>query len=230
MLCAVWMLTDGGVQGSDSAMTHVHFKAEGDVEFRSILYIPGSAPPNFMENYYSNKAGLKLYVRRVFISDDFEELIPRCRPLAAPGQLESKMRQKNPCQMLACDAPATGRMPPCSALACLGTQLPFLGHCLPAASLSMAKHHPVLLAPQACSSSWCTACTDTGVPEPCKTPCHLDRTATFRSKGQPDVGCSVFCVEGLKLPRYLILLPANADALRWLACVPVVRIWCGPGT
>ena len=64
-------------------MTHVHFKAEGDVEFRSILYIPASAPPSFMENYYSNKAGLKLYVRRVFISDDFEDLIPRC---AAPAE------------------------------------------------------------------------------------------------------------------------------------------------
>ena len=65
------------VQGSDGAQTHVHFKAEGDVEFRSILYIPDKAPPNFMENYYSNKAELKLYVRRVFISDDFEDLIPR---------------------------------------------------------------------------------------------------------------------------------------------------------
>ena len=55
----------------------MHFKAEGDVEFRSILYIPEQAPPQFMDNYYANKAGLKLYVRRVFISDDFEDLIPR---------------------------------------------------------------------------------------------------------------------------------------------------------
>ena len=55
----------------------MHFKAEGDVEFRSILYIPAQAPPQFMDNYYANKAGLKLYVRRVFISDDFEDLIPR---------------------------------------------------------------------------------------------------------------------------------------------------------
>ena len=97
------MPTAGGVQGSDSAMTQVHFKAEGDVEFRSILYIPGSAPPNFMENYYSNKAGLKLYVRRVFISDDFEELIPRCscRLLAAPGYMMTM--ESGACLSRACD-------------------------------------------------------------------------------------------------------------------------------
>lgn len=40
-------------------------------------YIPEKAPYNFMNDYYGNKASIKLYVRRVFISDDFEELIPR---------------------------------------------------------------------------------------------------------------------------------------------------------
>lgn len=54
-----------------------HFSAEGDVEFKSILYIPAKAPDNFLDNYYSNKAGLKLYVRRVFISDEFDELLPK---------------------------------------------------------------------------------------------------------------------------------------------------------
>ena len=63
---------------SEAALTHVHFRAEGDVEFRALLYIPAKAPYNFMNDYYGSRASLKLYVRRVFISDDFEELIPRC--------------------------------------------------------------------------------------------------------------------------------------------------------
>ncbi len=55
-----------------------HFKAEGDVEFRSILYVPNYAQYNFYDKYYENQVrGLKLYVRRVFISDDFTDLIPR---------------------------------------------------------------------------------------------------------------------------------------------------------
>ena len=61
----------------EKPLTHVHFRAEGDMEFRTLLYIPERAPPNFLNDYYGNKAQLKLYVRRVFISDDFEELIPR---------------------------------------------------------------------------------------------------------------------------------------------------------
>lgn len=58
-------------------LTWSHFSAEGDVEFKSILYIPSKAPDNFLDNYYTNKAGLKLYVRRVFISDEFDELLPK---------------------------------------------------------------------------------------------------------------------------------------------------------
>lgn len=61
----------------EKPLAHVHFRAEGDVEFRTLLYVPEKAPPNFLNDYYGNKAQLKLYVRRVFISDDFEELIPR---------------------------------------------------------------------------------------------------------------------------------------------------------
>lgn len=55
----------------------MHFKAEGDVEFRSILYIPERAPYQYYDNYYSNDASIKLYVRRVFISDDFKEMLPK---------------------------------------------------------------------------------------------------------------------------------------------------------
>ncbi len=64
----------------EKPLAHVHFRAEGDMEFRTLLYIPERAPPNFLNDYYGNKAQLKLYVRRVFISDDFEELIPRHAP------------------------------------------------------------------------------------------------------------------------------------------------------
>ncbi|KXZ42735.1 hypothetical protein GPECTOR_121g435 [Gonium pectorale] len=60
------------------ALTYTHFRAEGDVEFRSILYIPGTAPFDFYDKYYEKaQQGLKLYVRRVFISDDMKELIPK---------------------------------------------------------------------------------------------------------------------------------------------------------
>lgn len=60
------------------ALNHVHFRAEGDVEFRSILYIPSVSPYDFYDKYYEKaQHGLKLYVRRVFISDDMKELIPR---------------------------------------------------------------------------------------------------------------------------------------------------------
>ncbi|KAK1362296.1 endoplasmin-like [Heracleum sosnowskyi] len=55
-----------------------HFKAEGDVEFKAVLFVPPKAPHDLFESYYSgNKSNLKLYVRRVFISDEFDELLPK---------------------------------------------------------------------------------------------------------------------------------------------------------
>lgn len=58
-------------------MAYSHFKAEGDVEFKSVLFIPSKAEAGMFDNYYSNNAALKLYVRRVFISDEFDELVPK---------------------------------------------------------------------------------------------------------------------------------------------------------
>lgn len=60
-----------------SPMAHAHFNAEGDVEFRAILYVPDKAPYDFYDNYYQRKSPVRLYVRRVFISDSFDELLPR---------------------------------------------------------------------------------------------------------------------------------------------------------
>jgi heat shock protein beta len=55
----------------------IHFKAEGEIEFRSILYIPKSAPNENFNNYYGKSNALRLYVRKVLITDEFEELMPR---------------------------------------------------------------------------------------------------------------------------------------------------------
>lgn len=55
-----------------------HFTAEGDVEFKALLFVPPKAPHDLYESYYNtNKSNLKLYVRRVFISDEFDELLPK---------------------------------------------------------------------------------------------------------------------------------------------------------
>jgi len=40
---------------NEEPLAHTHFKAEGDVEFRAILYVPGTAPFDFYDNYYSKK-------------------------------------------------------------------------------------------------------------------------------------------------------------------------------
>jgi heat shock protein beta len=61
----------------EDPLAHTHFVAEGDVEFKSILFIPKHAPSDLFENYYGKSASLKLYVRRVLINEKFEELIPR---------------------------------------------------------------------------------------------------------------------------------------------------------
>ena len=55
----------------------IHFKAEGEIEFKSILYIPERPPYDLYDNYYSTSNALKLYVRKVLINDNFEELMPR---------------------------------------------------------------------------------------------------------------------------------------------------------
>merc|ERR1712196_137427 len=58
-------------------LAYTHFNAEGEIEFKSILYLPKKVPFDMMDNYWSKKSEVKLYVRRVLVAEKFEELLPR---------------------------------------------------------------------------------------------------------------------------------------------------------
>ncbi len=53
---------------------NIHFVAEGTLEYRALLYLPSQKPMDFM--WTEPKAGLQLYIQRVFIMDRCEDLMP----------------------------------------------------------------------------------------------------------------------------------------------------------
>lgn len=55
---------------------HIHFVAEGEVTFKSLLYIPKTQPTESFNKYGTRTDNIKLYVRRVFITDDFQDIMP----------------------------------------------------------------------------------------------------------------------------------------------------------
>jgi len=59
---------------TDAPLAYTHNRVEGSTEYTQLLYIPGKAP---FDLYNRDKsAGVKLYVKRVFIMDDAEALLP----------------------------------------------------------------------------------------------------------------------------------------------------------
>jgi len=59
---------------SDSPLAYVHAKVEGRQDYTQLLYIPSHAPFDLWDR--DHRRGLRLYVRRVFIMDDAEQLLP----------------------------------------------------------------------------------------------------------------------------------------------------------
>jgi molecular chaperone HtpG len=58
----------------EAPLAHTHNRVEGSTEYTQLLYLPSKAPMDLWNR--EKKGGLKLYVKRVFIMDDAEALLP----------------------------------------------------------------------------------------------------------------------------------------------------------
>lgn len=61
---------------TNDPLTKVHFVAEGEVTFKALLYVPGTQPSESFNRYGTKTDNIKLYVRRVFITDEFNDMMP----------------------------------------------------------------------------------------------------------------------------------------------------------
>merc|ERR1712176_1543728 len=70
-----WEVVAKGVSGKAARWNH--FNAEGNINFKSLLYLPEEIPDSYrFGNIDKIEGGLKLYVRKVLISDEFD-LMPK---------------------------------------------------------------------------------------------------------------------------------------------------------
>ena len=61
----------------ESPLDSTHFVAEGEVTFKAILFIPKTASTDLYQNYNKKQETVKMYVRRVFISDTYDDILPK---------------------------------------------------------------------------------------------------------------------------------------------------------
>ncbi|MCR4942176.1 MAG: molecular chaperone HtpG [Campylobacter sp.] len=84
---ALWRLNKASIKADDykefykqishdstDPLLHIHTKAEGKIEYSTLFYIPSTEPFDMFRVDY--QSGVKLYVKRVFITDDAKELLP----------------------------------------------------------------------------------------------------------------------------------------------------------
>uniref|UniRef100_U5EVA3 Heat shock protein 83 n=1 Tax=Corethrella appendiculata TaxID=1370023 RepID=U5EVA3_9DIPT len=57
-------------------LSQIHFVAEGEVTFKSLLFVPKVQPSESFNKYGTKSDNIKLYVRRVFITDEFNDMMP----------------------------------------------------------------------------------------------------------------------------------------------------------
>jgi len=61
----------------EKPLAKTHFVAEGEVTFKSILFVPTTSPSDMFSDYGKRRENIKLFVRRVFITDDFQDMMPK---------------------------------------------------------------------------------------------------------------------------------------------------------
>merc|ERR1711997_596491 len=61
---------------TNGPMAYTHFVAEGEVTFKSLLFVPVNQKTEDFQKYGTQDEQIKLYVRRVFITDDFKDMMP----------------------------------------------------------------------------------------------------------------------------------------------------------